>query len=284
MNLSEIEEKVKSLRETKELTPVGALSIANEIVGAINKVVEVKVEKENYKTLENLYEKAAETYLLAAEKVPKESRDRVAFPANYWSMRATQVRLKQKWVLDELLSGDFSKIDPIASAIKEMPDSDKQQYLDEIILKLEDENADVRWRAAVALGRIGDAKAVEPLIEAFKDKDSYVRDKAEEALENICADAVKKIGADAVKPLIGALKDDNPKMRASAAKTLGKIGSRLISKPVVKFIIGVDKFNRIIKDIVNALTETLEKTERNLEERFIIENALDNIKAKQKSK
>ena len=94
MGLTEIEEKVKSLGEIEELTSAEeAMSRANEIVKAINKVVEVQVEEEDYETLEKLYEKAASTYLLAAEKVSRESRDRVAFPANYWSMRARQVRL-----------------------------------------------------------------------------------------------------------------------------------------------------------------------------------------------
>jgi hypothetical protein len=93
MDLAEIEEKVKSLGKIEELTTEQALSKANEIVKTINKVVEVQVEEENYETVEKLYERAADTYLLAAEKVPRDSRDRVAFPANYWSMRAVQVGL-----------------------------------------------------------------------------------------------------------------------------------------------------------------------------------------------
>ena len=93
MDLTEIEEKVNTLGKMGELTPVEAMSRANEVVKAINKVVEEQVEEEDYETLAKLYEKAASAYLLAAEKVSRESRDRVAFPANYWSMRARQVRL-----------------------------------------------------------------------------------------------------------------------------------------------------------------------------------------------
>lgn len=93
MDLTEIEEKLNTLGEMGELTPVEAMSRANEIVKAINKVVEEQVEEEDYETLAKLYEKAASAYLLAAEKVSRESRDRVAFPASYWSMRARQVRL-----------------------------------------------------------------------------------------------------------------------------------------------------------------------------------------------
>jgi hypothetical protein len=93
MDLAEIEEKVNALGEIEELTPVEAMSRANEIVKAINKVAEVLVDVEDYETVEKLYEKAANTYLLAAKKVSKESRDSVAFPANYWSMLARQMKL-----------------------------------------------------------------------------------------------------------------------------------------------------------------------------------------------
>jgi hypothetical protein len=109
MDLSEIEEKVKSLREITGLTPFEALSMVNGTVGAINKVVEHQVEKGNYETLEKLYKMAADAYLLAAEKVPKESRDRVAFPANYWSMRARQERLNL-----EKLSTPWIEVAPIS--------------------------------------------------------------------------------------------------------------------------------------------------------------------------
>ena len=41
--------------------------------------------------------------------------------------------------------------------------------------------------AAVALGNIGDERAVEPLVEALEDEDEYVREAAEGALEKIKA-------------------------------------------------------------------------------------------------
>jgi HEAT repeat protein len=43
----------------------------------------------------------------------------------------------------------------------------------------------VRWRAAGALGKIGDSRAVEPLIAALKDENSRVRQYAAEALRKI---------------------------------------------------------------------------------------------------
>lgn len=253
MTLSEIEEKVKSLRETKELSSGEALSRANEITGEISKVIKVQLKKQNYKALERLYEMAAETYLLAAEKVPKEDRDSVSFPADYWSTRATQARLKLNGMLDDLLSEDFSKIDPIASAIKEMPDLDKQYYLNEIILKLKDKkDPDVRRRAVVALGRVGGTIAVEQLVNALGDDNEIARWRAEEALG--------RMGESAVEPLIGALKNEKSIVRGAAAKVLGIIGSA-----------------KAIEPLTGALKE-----EMNPYTRSIIKDALDKIKAKQK--
>jgi HEAT repeat protein len=55
--------------------------------------------------------------------------------------------------------------------------------LDKLIENLEDEDADVRRAAAQALGKIGDVRAVEPLITALENE--YVRDAAKEALRKL---------------------------------------------------------------------------------------------------
>jgi HEAT repeat protein len=58
----------------------------------------------------------------------------------------------------------------------------------------------LRSEAAIELGKLGDARAVDHLIEALNDKNLYVWQKVVEALE--------RIGEKAVLPLIEALKDD----------------------------------------------------------------------------
>ena len=120
-------------------------------------------------------------------------------------------------ILDELLSGDYSKID--ASAIKKMPDSSKQQYLDEIILKLEDKNPDKRRSVVMALGRIGDPRAVDALIEVLKeDPDVSVRWNTAVALGSIG-------DARAVDALIEVLKEDaDIVVLRNAIEALGCIG------------------------------------------------------------
>jgi hypothetical protein len=58
-------------------------------------------------------------------------------------------------------------------------------HLQQLITSLKDSNPDSRWRTAYALGRIGDQRAVGPLIEALDDEDERVRQKAAEALHGI---------------------------------------------------------------------------------------------------
>jgi len=47
---------------------------------------------------------------------------------------------------------------------------------------LKDENSDVREKAAEALGKIGDARAVEPLIQALMDEYSVVFERKQRRL------------------------------------------------------------------------------------------------------
>ncbi len=55
----------------------------------------------------------------------------------------------------------------------------------DLIEKLKDSDPKVRVQAAWALGKIGDARAVEPLSAALKDSHEDVREEAAEALEKI---------------------------------------------------------------------------------------------------
>ncbi len=96
---------------------------------------------------------------------------------------------------------------------------------------LGDSNSDVRWNAAVALGKIGTPEAVPALIAALGNSDSSVRWKAAEALEEIGT-------PEAVAALIAALGDSDSSVRWKAAEALGKIGTldtlkQIISSPLI---------------------------------------------------
>jgi HEAT repeat protein len=101
-----------------------------------------------------------------------------------------------------------------------------------LLLKvLNDNDADVSWKAIVALENIGES-SVEPLIDIFKNGDWHIRGRAAEALG--------KIGDErAVQPLIHALEgkrknDRNKYIRGKAAEALGLIGDEKAVQPLIK--------------------------------------------------
>ena len=81
---------------------------------------------------------------------------------------------------------------------------------------MKDENWRVRKYSARALGKIGDTRALEPLIAVLKNDKLNVRIDAAEALGNIG-------DTRAVESLIAALKDEHPWIYENAAEALEKI-------------------------------------------------------------
>ncbi len=101
-----------------------------------------------------------------------------------------------------------------AEALGEIGDARAVEPLIQALLG--DESEGVRGEAAGALGHIGDARAVEPLIQALKDEDWWVRKEA--------AWALGKIGDErAIEPLTQALNDEEELVRAQAEAALEKI-------------------------------------------------------------
>jgi len=91
---------------------------------------------------------------------------------------------------------------------------------------------DSGWRsekAAEALGKIGDTRAVEPLSKALSDESENIRKSA--------AKVLGKIGdTRAVEPLSKALSDESESIRASAAKALGDIGDAQAVEPLIQLL------------------------------------------------
>ena len=98
--------------------------------------------------------------------------------------------------------------------------------------------------SAEALGKLGDAQAVEPLCKALADADHHVRKSAAEAL-------VKVGDARAVEPLCMALCDAYTLVRVYAAEALGRIGDTRAVIPLRKALGD--------KDVWSAATQALDK-------------------------
>ena len=99
------------------------------------------------------------------------------------------------------------------------PDVVNEQIVNEFIELLEHENPMVRECSAVALGRIGDPRAIAPLIRTLGDPyDDY-----EWRIAIQASNALVKIGEPAVRLLIDALNHPDENVRAGAAQTLKRV-------------------------------------------------------------
>jgi HEAT repeat protein len=86
-----------------------------------------------------------------------------------------------------------------------------------LVRALQDPAWRTRYRAAEALGLIGDRRAVRPLVRALADEKDHVRYMAAKALGQIADPASRET-------LLPLLSDINPPVRKAAALALGRIG------------------------------------------------------------
>jgi HEAT repeat protein len=113
-----------------------------------------------------------------------------------------------------------------------------------LIERLKDKNSDVRRNVAWALGEIGDARAVDALIKALKDRVIRIR----------VAEALGKIGdSRAVDALIEALRDWDEDVRKSVVWALGEIGDARAVDALIEALRDWDEDVR--KSVVWALGE-----------------------------
>jgi len=92
-----------------------------------------------------------------------------------------------------------------------------------------------RWKAAWALGHVGDARAVEPLIGCLNFSRGFVVGEGEFTLNMVGAWALGRIGdSRAVGPLVQALDNECTDFAWIAAWALGEIGDPRAIGPLVK--------------------------------------------------
>lgn len=99
----------------------------------------------------------------------------------------------------------------------------------DLVRLLEDSQARVRRRAALALGRIGLADAVAPLVRRLTDEEPEVRQMSAFAL-GLIADASAR------PDLLTALADADPVVQGRAAEALGAIGDRSDAPAVARMV------------------------------------------------
>lgn len=108
--------------------------------------------------------------------------------------------------------------------------------VEDLIIALRSRNADTRYEAAVALGKLGDPEAIDPLQEALSDPEPGVRWVAMEALG--------AIGEPAIDALISLLSSPEVDTRWGAAIALGDIGSTEAIGPLAAALEDEDRYVR----------------------------------------
>jgi HEAT repeat protein len=112
------------------------------------------------------------------------------------------------------------------------------------LIALRDPNRDVRVHATRALGRLGDPRAVVPLITVLHDSTSLVQGSAISALGRL-----GDLGA--VDPLIAILQHPDTSLRSSAAAVLGALGDSRAVDPLIAAL--ADPHERVRSSAASAL-------------------------------
>lgn len=118
-----------------------------------------------------------------------------------------------------------------------------KESVEPLIVLLHHTDEDVRWKAAIALGEIGDVRAIDPLIGLLCDQDRYVKGRV--------AIALGMIGQPAVTPLIRALGEGDGSLRWGAAIALGRIRDPRAIAPLVRAL--GDKYENVRSEALASL-------------------------------
>ena len=117
---------------------------------------------------------------------------------------------------------------PMAARGQPPPALAEPQPPPDLVRLLSDEEARVRRRAALAIGRVALAEGVPPLVRLLTDADPEVRQMAAFAL-GLVGDKTAR------DPLVGALADPSPLVQGSAAEALGLIGDAAAADAIGSF-------------------------------------------------
>jgi len=192
----------------------------------------------------------------AAEALSKLGTPAVAGLIGALQHEDDDVRWKAAIALGEI--GDPQAISPLINVLS---DNDRfvrsrsafalsmigEPAVDPLIQALREGDGNIRWGAAIALGKIQNPRAIEPLIHALADKYENVR--AESAA------ALAVTGKPALGPLLQVLKFSDGAVRLEIVTALGELHDTGAIQPLIQLLDTADEDER--KAIADALDEIL---------------------------
>jgi HEAT repeat protein len=132
-------------------------------------------------------------------------------------------------------------------------DDRRDAAVDALLTALTDD-PEVRERVPDALGRLGDERATEPLIDALSADTPSDGSAADTAVRRAAANALGNLGdPQAVEPLLAALDDPDDLVREQAAVSLGQLDDERAVGPVVELLDSADN-DRLRYRLVSALS------------------------------
>jgi HEAT repeat protein len=177
------------------------------------------------------------------------------------------VRWKAAITLGEI--GDPGAIDPL---VRLLSDEDRfvksraalalgkigKPAVEPLIFELRQGDGNMRWGAAIALGKVQDPDSVEPLIRALTDKYENVRAEA--------AASLAAIGTPAIAPLIHFLKYSEKPVRLEVMNALGELHANDAIEPLVQILEKADEQERcaIASTLDAILTPSVEQLAKRL--------------------
>ncbi len=118
--------------------------------------------------------------------------------------------------------------------------------VESLIFALREGDGNLRWGAAIALGKIRDPRAIDPLIRALADKYQNVR--AESAM------SLAAIGKPALEPLLRFLRDSDRSIRIEVVTALGELKDTDAIRPLMQILDTADEDERVeIADALDAI-------------------------------
>ena len=132
------------------------------------------------------------------------------------------------------------------AAIQALADAKDTVSVTRIVELLQDTVPDVRKEAATGLGKLGDARACQPLADFYNKE--QVQDVQDAGIR-----ALVRLGKYSVEPLIGLLSSIRPTVRSGAARALGRLGARRAVDPLIALL--HDRDPDVGQDAIIALRE-----------------------------